>query len=59
VVVGERDVTTPLADARIMADRIPGARLAVIPGAAHLSNMEEPDRFNDIVGAFAGGLPRA
>lgn len=59
VMVGERDVTTPLADARIMADRIPGARLAVIPGAAHLSNMEEPDRFNDIVGAFAGGLPRA
>lgn len=59
VVVGECDVATPLADAAVMADRIPGAQLAVIPGAAHLSNLEQPDRFNNIVRAFAGGLPRA
>jgi 3-oxoadipate enol-lactonase len=59
VVVGERDVATPLSDATIMADRIPGARLAVIPEAGHLSNLEQPDRFNDIVRMFASGLPPA
>lgn len=59
VVVGEHDVATPLSDATIMADRIPHARLAVIPGAAHLSNLERPERFNDIVRTFAGSLATA
>jgi 3-oxoadipate enol-lactonase len=59
VVVGELDVATPLSDATIMAERIPGARLAVIPEAGHLSNLEQPDRFNDIVRMFASGLPPA
>jgi pimeloyl-ACP methyl ester carboxylesterase len=59
VVVGERDTVTPLSDATIMAERIPDARLAVIPGAAHLSNLEQPERFNDIVRTFACSLPTA
>jgi 3-oxoadipate enol-lactonase len=59
VVVGESDTATPLSDATIMADRIPGARLAVVPGAAHLSNLEQPDRFNEIVRLFASGLSAA
>jgi pimeloyl-ACP methyl ester carboxylesterase len=39
-----------------MADQVPNARLAVIPGAAHLANLEQPDRFNHIVAAFASEL---
>jgi pimeloyl-ACP methyl ester carboxylesterase len=39
-----------------MADTIPGARLAVIPGAAHLSNLEQPDRFTQIVRSFASDM---
>jgi 3-oxoadipate enol-lactonase len=56
VVVGERDGLTPPADSEMMAATIPGAKLEVIPGAAHLSNMEEPEIFNKAVGDFLAGL---
>jgi pimeloyl-ACP methyl ester carboxylesterase len=35
-----------------MADQIPGARLAVIPEAAHLANLEQPELFAHIVRSF-------
>ncbi|MCD6029837.1 MAG: hypothetical protein K0S78_2011 [Thermomicrobiales bacterium] len=35
-----------------LAAAIPGARLAVIPDAAHLPQMERPEVFNRIVLAF-------
>jgi 3-oxoadipate enol-lactonase len=57
VVVGAEDVVTPPAAAREMADAIPGARLEVIDGAAHLSNLERPDEFNRILSAFLARLP--
>jgi pimeloyl-ACP methyl ester carboxylesterase len=56
VLVGEEDQTTPPAEAEVIAQGIPGAKLAVIPGAGHLSNLEQPDQFNDVVGKFAAGL---
>lgn len=56
VVVGQSDVTTPPSDAKTMADNIPGARLTVIPGAGHLANLEQADRFTRIVGTFASEL---
>jgi 3-oxoadipate enol-lactonase len=46
VIAGAEDPATPLADAMFLAEGIPDARLAVIPGAAHLANVEQPDRFN-------------
>ncbi len=52
VLVGEEDTTTPLAESRLMADRIPGARLEIIPRAGHLSNLEQPERFNRAVVTF-------
>lgn len=57
VVVGEVDALTPPADSQLMAERIAGAKLVTIPGAAHLSNMEEPDTFNRAVGDFLASLP--
>lgn len=59
VVVGQEDHTTPLADAQIMATEIPGARLAVIPAAGHLSNLEQPEVFNDLVRNFGENLRTA
>jgi len=56
VIVGEEDQTTPPAEAEVIAQGIPGAKLAVIPGAGHLSNLEQPERFNNVVGEFAAGL---
>jgi 3-oxoadipate enol-lactonase len=58
IIVGELDVPTPPADARLMVERIPHARLAIIPGAGHLSNLEQPDRFNEIVRAFVSTTTR-
>ena len=43
VLVGAEDQITPPEVAREMADAIPGASLAVVPGAGHLSSLEEPD----------------
>jgi len=52
VVVGDEDTLTPPATSREMARRIPGARLTVIEGAGHLSNLEQPETFNRAVLAF-------
>jgi 3-oxoadipate enol-lactonase len=52
VVVGDEDRLTPPEMARQMAARIPGARLTLIQGAGHLSNIEQPERFNRAVLAF-------
>jgi pimeloyl-ACP methyl ester carboxylesterase len=43
VVVGEADTLTPPDQARAMAAAVPGARLAVIPGAGHLPSVEQPE----------------
>lgn len=56
VIVGELDQATPPSDARLMVDQIPHARLATIPNAAHLANMEQPDMFSAIVGEFASSV---
>jgi pimeloyl-ACP methyl ester carboxylesterase len=58
IIVGELDQATPLSDAKLMADHIPNARLAVIPQAAHLANLEQPEAFNQIVSAFASELAK-
>jgi len=52
LVWGDADVRSPMTVAHQMRDAIPGARLAVIPGAGHISNLEEPARFNAVVRAF-------
>lgn len=56
VLVGDQDQATPPADARTIADGIKGARLAIIPGAAHLSNLERPEEFNQAVAGFVESL---
>jgi pimeloyl-ACP methyl ester carboxylesterase len=53
IIVGEQDVATPVHDSQLMADQIPGARLTTVPGAGHLSNLEQPETFNQIVAVFA------
>ncbi|MEP6958883.1 MAG: alpha/beta fold hydrolase [Nitrospirota bacterium] len=58
IIVGELDQATPPSDARLMADQIPNACLAVIPQAAHLANLEPPESFNQIVASFASELSK-
>ena len=52
ILVGEQDPVTPVSAAEAMRARIPGAELAVVPGASHLSNMENPSFFNERLIAF-------
>jgi pimeloyl-ACP methyl ester carboxylesterase len=52
VVVGEEDTITPLAEAEILRRGIANSRLAVVPRAGHLSNMENPAEFSRAVSAF-------
>ena len=49
VVVGEHDAVTPPAVATAMAARIPGARLAVMGEAGHMTALEHPAEFADLV----------
>lgn len=44
VLCGAKDRLCPLDRHVLMRDLIPGAQLAVIPGAGHLSTLEQPDR---------------
>ncbi|MGH8681167.1 MAG: alpha/beta fold hydrolase, partial [Burkholderiales bacterium] len=52
VVTSDEDAVYPPATAEALAGRIPGARLAVIRGAGHVSNLDQPERFNAAVLAF-------
>ncbi|HVK39435.1 MAG TPA: alpha/beta fold hydrolase [Candidatus Kapabacteria bacterium] len=47
IIVGEHDAITAVDESRTMAEAIPGATLHVIPNAGHLSNIENPDAFNE------------
>jgi pimeloyl-ACP methyl ester carboxylesterase len=46
VMAGEHDKLIPLENTQSLKDRIPGAELAIIPKAGHMSNMENPEDFN-------------
>jgi pimeloyl-ACP methyl ester carboxylesterase len=57
VLVGSEDVLTPPTMAQTLVEGIAGARLATLPGAGHLSNLEQPAAFNAALGEFVVGLP--
>jgi pimeloyl-ACP methyl ester carboxylesterase len=46
ILVGSEDQLTPPEDSEIMRREIRGSRLEIIPGAAHVSNIERPAEFN-------------
>jgi 3-oxoadipate enol-lactonase len=56
VIAGELDAGTPLPMSETLAQRIPGARLAVLQDASHLSATEQPEQFSQVVSQFMLGL---
>lgn len=52
IMVGEDDPGTPVSASRAMQERIGGSRLVVLPDAAHFSNVEQADAFNDALIGF-------
>ena len=57
VIVGSEDRIARPEHARVMAERIPNARLVVLEGAGHVSNVEQPAAFNAALASFLNGLP--
>jgi 3-oxoadipate enol-lactonase len=56
VIVGSADGVTPPSESRAMATAIPGAKLVEIPGAGHLSNLEQPAAFNSALAEFVAEI---
>lgn len=52
IVHGERDLMVPLSSARVLADRIPDARLHVVRGAGHAAPLEAPGQVADALLGF-------
>ena len=49
VVHGEQDIFVPPANALVLAERIPGARLRLWPDAGHMYTIDEPEADREIV----------
>ncbi len=58
LVWGDADRRAPMTVAHQLRDAIPRARLAIIPGAGHVSNLEQPARFNAEVRGFCRSLAK-
>jgi 3-oxoadipate enol-lactonase len=52
IIAGRHDVATPVSEGEYIRDHIPGAKMVVLD-AAHLSNVEQADRFTaEVLGFF-------
>jgi len=49
VVSGAEDPATPPEHGRLIRDAIPGARFEVVPDAAHIANVERPERIAQLI----------
>ena len=52
IMVGEADQTTPLSYAAYLAGALPCAKLVIIPEAAHMSKLENPQEYNRLLAEF-------
>jgi pimeloyl-ACP methyl ester carboxylesterase len=52
VVAGERDPIVPPAQARLVAQKVPSAELALIEGAGHMPFLEQPGEYDRVVSSW-------
>jgi len=52
VIIGERDIPDCHAIADTLQQHIPNARKVIMPSVGHMSNMEDPERFNALIVDF-------
>jgi len=53
VIWGEKDKITPIADGKLIAESIPGAKFAVIKNVGHFVFLEKPEEFVKLIKDFA------
>jgi len=58
VMIGTVDELGTQAACRYLADQVPNARLEIFEGAAHMVNMEQPERFNRVLCEFLSASSR-
>jgi 3-oxoadipate enol-lactonase len=56
VIVGQEDAVTPVSDAEALHRTIKDSRLAVVPRAGHLSNLEAPEEFSHTISEWVASL---
>lgn len=59
VIVGNEDTLTSVAEAKSLAQGIPGARLVIVEGSGHLTNLEQPEVFAALVSEFVESVSGA
>jgi pimeloyl-ACP methyl ester carboxylesterase len=59
VLHGDADTVVDPRNGKLLADRIPGARLVTFPELGHLFFWEDPDGFADAVASFLVARPQA
>ena len=52
ILAGDKDMRYILDAAEVLDQRIPKSRRIIIPGVAHMMNLEKPDEFNRVVESF-------
>jgi 3-oxoadipate enol-lactonase len=52
IIVGEDDPATPVAASHVIHEQVRGSELVILKSAAHLSNLEQPEAFNQALTAF-------
>lgn len=52
IIVGDKDIPTPVSRSERMAAAIPNARLAIIPDAGHTSPVDQPERVTAVLREF-------
>jgi 3-oxoadipate enol-lactonase len=58
-IAGADDPATPPVQLQTIVDGVPGARLAVVDGAAHLANLDQPQAVNALLLDHLAGTPRS
>ena len=56
VLAGSEDPSTPPAAARLIGERIPGARVEIVAGASHMATLEAPEAVSGLLDTFLSRL---
>ena len=52
IIAGAQDALIPMEESSRMQAGLPGSRLEVIAEAGHMVNLEQPDRFREVLERF-------